>query len=106
MTVRSAEFPAWLHPQGDDVLLDVVVAPRASRTRILAVYDNRLKIQLAAPPVDGKANEELLRFLAETLEVSKAQVAVVGGPANRRKTVRLADIPARRAYLKLAPTKG
>jgi uncharacterized protein (TIGR00251 family) len=99
----SVVYPGWLHPQGEDVLLDVFVAPRASRTRIMGVHDGRLKIQLAAPPVDGKANDALVRFLAEALGVARAQVEVVGGPASKRKTVRLAGVAPQRVLLALTP---
>ncbi|MFC1612143.1 DUF167 domain-containing protein [Myxococcota bacterium] len=68
--------------------MDVLVSPRASRTRVMGVHDNRLKIQLAAPPVEGKANNALVRFLARGLDVSRAQVEIVGGSSSRRKTVR------------------
>lgn len=95
-----------MQPQGDDVVIDVVVSPRASRTRILDVYDKRLKIQLAAPPVDGKANDALVRFLAEQLDIPRAQVAIVGGQANRKKTVRLMAVPAQRVFMKLSPSRG
>lgn len=70
----------------------------------MGIHDGRLKIQLAAPPVDGKANDALLRFLADTLDVARAQIDIVGGPANRRKTVRLTGIPIHRIILKLWPS--
>ncbi|MBN1959574.1 MAG: YggU family protein [Deltaproteobacteria bacterium] len=84
-------------------MLDVLIAPRASRNRIMGVHDNRLKIQLTAPPVDGKANDALIRFLAESLAISRAQIEIVGGATNRRKTVRLSGIPSHLALLKLSP---
>ena len=104
-TVTPAR-PAWLHEQGEQLLIDVVVAPRASRTRIMGVYEGRLKIQLAAPPVDGKANEALIRFIADAVGIARAQVEIVGGPASRRKTVRLAGVPIHKALLALSPTSG
>lgn len=97
--------PTWLHQQGEDVLVDVMVSPRASRTRILDVYDDRLKIQLAAPPVDGQANDALVRFIAESLELPRAQVEIVGGSANKRKTVRIKNTKLARVLLKLSPTR-
>lgn len=102
----AVSYPIWFHPQGDDILLDVIVSPRATRTRIMGVHDNRLKIQLAAPPADGKANDALVRFLAEVLQVARAQVEIVGGPASTRKTVRLAGVPSQRALLALVPVQG
>ena len=99
--------PAWLHAQADDVvLLDVIVVPRASRTRIMGVFDNRLKIQLAAPPVDNQANEALQRFVAKALDVSRAQVEIVGGSGSRRKTVRLMGVTVHKIIMKLSPIEG
>jgi uncharacterized protein (TIGR00251 family) len=97
------EFPAWLHPQGGVVLIDVLVSPRASRTRVMGVHEDRLKIQLTAPPVDNKANTALVRFLADALDIARAQVEIVGGSSNRRKTVRLIGINPQRVLLKLLP---
>ena len=99
------ELPAWLHPQGDVVLIDVLVAPRASRTRVMGVHEDRLKIQLTAPPVDNKANTALVRFLADALDISRAQVEIVGGPSSRRKTVRVLGVTAQRVALKLLPRR-
>ena len=84
-------------------MLDITVAPRASRNRVMGVHDNRLKIQLAAPPVEGKANDALVRFLADTLGVARAQVDIVGGPQSKRKTVRLTGVPAHLVMIKLSP---
>ena len=95
--------PPWLHQHGEDVLIDVAVVPKASRTRILNVYDDRLKIQLAAPPVDGQANDALVRFLADTLDMPRVQIEIVGGAANKRKTVRIKKATMVRVMLKLAP---
>lgn len=100
------QLPSWLHEKGDAVLVDVLVAPRASRTRIVGVHADRLKIQLAAPPVDGKANDALVRFLADLLDVSKAQVEIVGGASSRRKTVRLSAVSAHTALMKLTPPRA
>ncbi len=99
-------IPAWLTVQEEDLRVEVLVSPRASRTRIMGVHDNRLKIQLAAPPVEGKANDALVRFLADTLGVARAQVEVVGGASSKRKSVRVAQVGAHQAILKLTPISG
>ena len=65
----------------------VAASPRASRTEVAGVADGRLRIRLAAPPVDGAANDELVRFLATALGVRRSAVAVAAGAAGRRKTV-------------------
>ena len=93
-------MPAWLREEPGGVLLEVLVQPRASRTRAAGEHGGRLKIQLAAPPVDGEANAALLAFLAEALGVRRADVAIVRGRAGRRKTVRVAGAsPAAAAAL-------
>lgn len=67
--------------------IDVYVQPRASRTQITGMHDGRLKIRLAAPPVDGAANAELVSFIAMRLGIAKSQVRVVAGQTSRRKVI-------------------
>ena len=101
-----SNVPQWLTVVGDDLRLEVVVSPRASRTRIMGVHDDRLKIQLAAPPADGRANKALVKFLADTLDIPKAQIEIVSGATSTRKTVRLSQVPLHHAVLRLTPHKG
>jgi hypothetical protein len=75
-------------------VLDLLVQPRASRTRVVGEHDGRLKIQLAAPPVDGEANAALLAFLADALRVKRSEVALLAGESGRRKRVRVAGVTA------------
>lgn len=106
MAHRQQIQPAWLHEQTDAILLDVVVAPRGSRTRVMGTHDGRLKIQMAAPPTESQANMLLVHFLAQSLGVARAQIGIVGGAANRRKTVRLAGVSTEKVLLALAPVKA
>jgi uncharacterized protein len=69
------------------IRLTILVQPRASRTEIVGPYGAAIKIRIAAPPVDGAANEELIRFLAKTLGVPKSAVTIVSGERGRRKVV-------------------
>jgi uncharacterized protein (TIGR00251 family) len=87
----------WASQDGDGVVLDVLVQPRASRTRVVGEHGGRLKIQLAAPPVDGEANAALVAFLAGALSVRRQDVAILRGEAGRRKVVRVAGVTAERA---------
>ena len=68
------------------------IQPRASRTELIGAHGDALKIRLAAPPVDGEANDELVRFLAKVLGVPKRAVTIVRGATGRRKTVRVMGI--------------
>ena len=64
--------------------LDVLVAPRAARSQVVGLHDGRLKIQLAAPPVDGAANAALCALLADVLEVPKSAVTIARGQTGKR----------------------
>jgi hypothetical protein len=79
------------------VTLEVLVQPRASRSRVVGEHGGRLKIQLAAPPVDGEANAALVELLASLLGVRKADVEILRGATGKRKTVRVAGVTAVRA---------
>lgn len=79
-------------------LLSVRVQPGASRTGVVGptgVDGAELKVRLASPPVDGRANEELLRWLAREVGVPKSAVTLVRGQTSRSKVVRI-DVSARR----------
>jgi uncharacterized protein len=72
--------------------LSLHIQPRAGRTEVAGPHGDALKIRLAAPPVDGEANDELVRFLARTLGVSKGVVTIVSGETGRRKRVRVLGV--------------
>jgi uncharacterized protein (TIGR00251 family) len=84
----------WLREAPGGVILEVLVQPRASRTRVVGVHDGRLKVQLAAPPVDGEANAALVEFLADALSARRSDVSIERGDTGRRKTVRVAGVAA------------
>jgi uncharacterized protein (TIGR00251 family) len=87
---------SWVLDERGDAVLELLVVPRASRTRVVGEHDGRLKVQLAAPPVDGEANAALVEFLAGALGVKRAAVTLVRGDGARRKTVRVAGVTAAR----------
>ena len=95
---KAAPPPApvpWRREEDGAVVLALHVQPGAKRTQVDGTHGDVLKVRLAAPPVDGKANAELVRFLAEAFGVPRRQVAIVRGETSRQKTVRIAA-PARR----------
>jgi uncharacterized protein len=93
--------PAFARDVPGGVEIDVLVQPRASRTRVLGEHDGRLKVQLAAPPVEGEANAALVELLAGALGVRRADVAIARGETGRRKTVRVAGVSAADAVARL-----
>jgi len=80
---------SWYHWEGADLLLRVRVQPRASCDEFAEVLGDQLKVRIAAPPVEGKANAHLIRFLAKTFGVPKAQVLLESGANSRNKQFRI-----------------
>ena len=68
------------------------VQPRASRTELAGLHGDALKVRVAAPPVEGAANDALIRFLAGRLEVPRAAVRLETGLAGRTKVVAVTGI--------------
>lgn len=88
-------MPAWRRQDGDALVLTLRVQPGASRTEVAGLHGDALRVRLAAPPVDGKANAELMRFLSEVFDVPQRRVTLVRGETSRHKVVRI-DAPSRR----------
>ncbi len=89
------------------VTLSVRVKPRSSRSRVLGVREGAVEVALRAAPVDGAANDELLRILAKTFGVSRSQVRVVTGAHGRTKLICIAGttLEAMRASLADLPER-
>ena len=68
------------------------VVPRARETIVVGRHGDAVKIRLASPPVDGAANDELVRFLAERLSLPRSAVTIAAGHTGRRKTVNIRGI--------------
>lgn len=84
-------LPANKTPEAP-VTLSIRIQPRASRNEFVALASGGLKIRLTAPPVDGAANEALVKFLAEILSIPKSHVEIVSGHTSREKIVRIHGI--------------
>ena len=78
----------------DGWILNVQVQPRARRDELAGIHGDALKIRLRAPPVEGKANDALIAFLADLLGVPRRELAIGSGATARRKTVRLPEMSA------------
>jgi uncharacterized protein (TIGR00251 family) len=87
--LKTASEVAWYRWDGQDLLLDCHLQPKASRDEFAGLHGERLKIRLTAPPVEGKANAQLLAFLAAAFAVSKSQVNLESGQQSRQKRVRI-----------------
>ncbi len=82
----------WLKGDGGDALLSLHIQPGAKKTEVVGCHGAALKIRLAAPPVDGKANDCLIDFLATALGVTKRRVELISGSSARAKRVRIVDL--------------
>lgn len=72
----------------------VRIVPRASSTAVAGDYEGALRIRIAAPPVEGAANRELIRFLAKELKVPQNAVEIVSGASAKKKIIRLKGVTA------------
>ncbi len=90
--MAQAKVPEYLTQASGDLLVDIYVAPRASRTAIAGEHDGRLKVQVAAPPVDGKANKQIIRYFASLLGVGRGDVEIASGASGRRKRLKVKGV--------------
>lgn len=94
MTTQQPHF----HWDGDDLILNCRLQPKASSDEWVGLLDNQLKIRITAPPVDGKANAHLIKFVAKSFGVSKSAVSIEKGELGRSKVIRVcapSKIPAK-----------
>jgi uncharacterized protein (TIGR00251 family) len=81
--------PAYLQSHNDGVIVAVRVTPKSSQSKIIGPHGDELKITLNAPPVDGKANKELIRLLSKTFHIPKTEIHIVSGETSRSKKLLL-----------------
>jgi uncharacterized protein len=89
----------------DGCTLAVRVHPGARKNGVTGVYTDAVKIALTAPPVDGKANEALIAFLAEALRLPRARIAIAAGVTSRAKMVRITGKSAAEVTAALFPAE-
>ena len=80
---------SWIKATKDGVVLTLHIQPGAKKTEVVGPHGDALKIRLAAPPVDGKANAALVEFLAKKVGAGRTAVEIVGGQTSRTKRVRI-----------------
>ena len=77
--------------EGNAIVFRVQVVPRASRSEIVGEHNGSLRVRIAAPPVDGAANDELIAVLAKRVKVPKSAVSITSGQSARLKQVRITN---------------
>lgn len=91
---HSGEQPVKVEPTERGARFRVRAQPRASRTELAGEYGDAVRIRLAAPPVDGEANAELIRYLAKLLRVPKSAITILSGDSGRDKRVEVDGVDA------------
>lgn len=92
-----------LQSHNDGIVLSVKVTPKASRSKIVGMQGDALKILLHAPPAEGRANRELIQLLAKTFGVAKIGIEIIAGETSRSKVVRVRDMTVDAALERLKP---
>jgi len=91
----------WIKETPDGAILTIRVVPRASKNSIDGPLGDALKIRLQSPPVDGKANKELTRFLADMLDIAPSRIALLAGETSRTKRVLIRSLAVAAVQAKL-----
>ena len=86
MSEQTAACFQW---QGQDLLLHCRLQPKASKDEFAQVLGDQLKIRITAPPVDGKANKHLIKFLAKQFKVTQDKVCIISGENSRQKRIKI-----------------
>ena len=87
----------WLQEAKDGVVLTVKAVPRAAKSEIAGLDDEWLRVRIKAPPVDGKANEAIVKFFAAFFSVPKGNVSIISGDTARLKHVKISGVTAEKA---------
>ena len=91
-----------IKPDGTGTLIDIKVVPGSSKTRIAGILGEAIKINVAAAPEKGKANKELVKYLAKLLNVPKSGIKIVAGEKDQRKVLSIAEISADTVHEKMS----
>jgi uncharacterized protein (TIGR00251 family) len=88
------------------LIISIKVEPRSSKSGISGYYGNALKVKLNSPPVEGKANKELIEVLAREFKISKKDIEIIRGEKSKNKIVRLNGIKSIEDWTKKPANKS
>ena len=98
------ESSSAIRGHGDGVSLSLAITPRAGRDEITGMAGGSLRVHIKASPVEGKANEALLAFLAKQLGVPRSALSIVTGMSSRHKVVHASGVNIETARARLLPS--
>ncbi|WP_372806451.1 DUF167 family protein [Pontiella sp.] len=81
----------WFEENGRDLILNIRVVPRASRDGLAGLMGDALKVRIQAPPVEGKANAYLVKFLAKHWKMPRSSIQLLSGETGRNKRLRVSN---------------
>jgi len=84
-----------------ETLVKIYLQPKASKNEIMGPYRDGIKVKITAPPIEGKANEALIRFLAKELGVSPSSIEIIKGHHSREKTLKISGTELGECFQKL-----
>jgi len=76
----------------EGLTISIRVIPRASRSEIVGMVEGTLKVRIAAPPVDGAANSEIIKLFSKTFGIAKSDIAIISGETSRNKRIKFANL--------------
>lgn len=81
---------------GDGIIISVYIQPRASKNEICGIIENKIKIRLTSPPVDGAANKLCREFLADFFDLPKSDIDILSGESSRHKRIKIRRVDSAR----------
>jgi uncharacterized protein len=85
-------LPGFMQKTAQGTTIELYVQPKASKNELAGIHEGSLKVRLSAPPVEGEANKECLRFLAKLFAIPKSRMEILKGYKSRRKTLLIRDV--------------
>ena len=82
----------WAKDSKEGVIIELHIIPNAKKNEILGEYNNKLKIKISSPPVEGNANKEIIKFLSKILKINKSKIKIISGEKNRDKKIAIESI--------------
>lgn len=76
----------------NSIVFEVRVIPRSSKSEIVGEYNDCLKVKLTSPPVDGEANEELIKLFSKTFNISKSDIFILSGQTSKTKQIQISGL--------------
>lgn len=91
----------WIRSAGGSVRIDIWLQPRSGRAKLVGLHSDRLKVSVTSPPVDGRANKDLIKFIANKLGVPGSAIKITAGKTGRRKTIEVSGLVEEQVRAKL-----